>query len=163
MTRIQHGFTLIELMIVVAIVGILAAVAIPAYQDYMIRAKTTEIMALVDMAKTTLGEEYISNNTMPDPAITTNVIAEGVPANTAGAGLDARLEASDFITAAAWAGADTDGDTNNLEDMIITITIDPNIGPGITASNNAWVVRIIGGPSGVTLDCNDTGTTFDAK
>ena len=56
MKKMQKGFTLIELMIVVAIVGILAAIALPAYQDYTIRAKVTEGLNLADAAKSTLGE-----------------------------------------------------------------------------------------------------------
>ena len=60
--QIQHGFTLIELMIVVAIVGILAAIAIPAYQDYTKRARVTEGLALADAAKTAVTEYYASNN-----------------------------------------------------------------------------------------------------
>ncbi|MGR8952772.1 MAG: pilin [Gammaproteobacteria bacterium] len=52
----QQGFTLIELMIVVAIIGILAAVAIPAYQDYTVRAKMSEVMAMTEPAKTAVAE-----------------------------------------------------------------------------------------------------------
>ncbi len=58
--KVQQGFTLIELMIVVAIIGILAAIAIPAYQDYTIRAKVTEGLNLADSAKTAVAESFQS-------------------------------------------------------------------------------------------------------
>ena len=58
MNRAQRGFTLIELMIVVAIIGILAAIAIPAYQDYTIRAKVTELINAAGVCKTSVAEYY---------------------------------------------------------------------------------------------------------
>jgi len=60
--KLQQGFTLIELMIVVAIIGILAAIAIPAYQDYTIRAKVTEGLNLADSAKTAVAESFQSGS-----------------------------------------------------------------------------------------------------
>jgi type IV pilus assembly protein PilA len=60
--QVQKGFTLIELMIVVAIIGILAAIAIPAYQDYTIRAKITEGLNLANAAETSVAEGFQSND-----------------------------------------------------------------------------------------------------
>jgi len=63
--RMQQGFTLIELMIVVAIIGILAAVALPAYQDYTIRSKVTEGLAQANGAKTVVTEQFGANGGFP--------------------------------------------------------------------------------------------------
>jgi len=66
--KVQQGFTLIELMIVVAIIGILAAIAIPAYQNYTIRAQVTEGLNLADGWKTAIAEYYANTGNWPTVA-----------------------------------------------------------------------------------------------
>jgi type IV pilus assembly protein PilA len=68
MKRLQQGFTLIELMIVVAIIGILAAVALPAYQDYTIRAKVSEVLLAMSACRTSITEVYQTGGTPPGAA-----------------------------------------------------------------------------------------------
>ncbi|RCS29028.1 prepilin-type N-terminal cleavage/methylation domain-containing protein [Rhodanobacter denitrificans] len=65
MKKMQKGFTLIELMIVVAIIAILAAIAIPAYQDYLVRTQVSEGAVLTDGAKTAVAEFYSNTGRMP--------------------------------------------------------------------------------------------------
>ena len=68
MKKVQQGFTLIELMIVVAIIGILAAVALPAYQDYTVRAKVTEVNLAASACKTGVSEFIQTNGAFPADA-----------------------------------------------------------------------------------------------
>ncbi|HFA5727973.1 TPA: pilin, partial [Neisseria gonorrhoeae] len=66
MNTLQKGFTLIELMIVIAIVGILAAVALPAYQDYTARAQVSEAILLAEGQKSAVTEYYLNHGTWPE-------------------------------------------------------------------------------------------------
>lgn len=68
MKRLQQGFTLIELMIVVAIIGILAAVAIPAYQDYIARAQVSEAVSLLSAGKAAMAEHFTDHGYWPSDA-----------------------------------------------------------------------------------------------
>jgi type IV pilus assembly protein PilA len=76
MNKLQKGFTLIELMIVVAIIGILAAIAIPAYQDYTIRAQISEGMSLASASKAAVAESFLDRGVAP-----ANRTAAGMTAN----------------------------------------------------------------------------------
>jgi len=89
MKRIQQGFTLIELMIVVAIVGILAAIALPAYQDYVVRSKVSELEAAIAACKTSVAEYASSHGSVPADttssgcsSLTTQYVNGGVTVTT---------------------------------------------------------------------------------
>jgi len=88
---LQKGFTLIELMIVVAIIGILAAVALPAYQDYTVRARVTEGLALASGAKTAVAENAVNGSAFASgwtaPLATSNVSALTISADDGAIGI----------------------------------------------------------------------------
>ncbi len=135
MKKAQSGFTLIELMIVVAIIGILAAIAIPAYQDYTVRAKVTEVINMGAAAKVVMYEDYASDGDMP--AATDSVITEQ----------DANFEASQFITAAAYTRTSATVGT-------WTLTLG-NLGG--TADGDTLILTYTGAATGLQSTCN-TGT-----
>jgi len=140
MKKVQQGFTLIELMIVVAIIGILAAVAIPAYQDYTIRAKVTEVMGLGAAAKTSVSEYYISQGSMPLTEALAGIEAVGT------------VYATDYVQSLNYAQVDNNNGT---------ITMAVNALGGDAAAGETVIFAGLGSAQGVAWTCN--GGTLDAK
>ncbi len=137
----QQGFTLIELMIVVAIIGILAAVAIPAYSDYTARAQVSEAVSLTSSLKTPLAEYYADKGSMPSSP-------DSVGATTSG-----KYVASIVLGAIS-------GGTVTIQATMKTADVNRDISGGIFA------MRTIDG--GKQWDCGEVGTAaatsdLDAK
>ena len=143
MNRLAHGFTLIELMIVVTIIAILAAVALPAFQGYSARAKVSEVILVLGACRTTITEVYQSGGTPPGPG---NWGCEGASSRyVAGVSTDANGVVTATLSGIA-------GDVNGK-----TITLAPLIqgAPAVAASDmgksvSAWSC----GGSGTDLAMN---------
>lgn len=141
--RVQKGFTLIELMIVVAIIGILAAIAIPAYQDYTVRAKVTEGLSLAAALKTTVAENAangiaLNNNTPGVGAVPAFLATRNVSAMTV-------AEASGEITITYPATAGNG-----------TLIIAPRDGAGALVNGTIPT-------NAITWNCNSVSSTKDGS
>lgn len=138
MKSVQKGFTLIELMIVVAIIGILAAVALPAYQDYTIRAKMSEVIGMAAAAKTSVSEYYVSMGKMP--------------ADSTAAGINMSTLQSTYVKGVAFAS------NNTVASVAFTVT-------GLLPASGKLVFEGTGSANGVAWTCDNTsaGTTIVAK
>ncbi len=139
-SKAQAGFTLIELMIVVAIIGILAAIALPAYQDYTVRAKVSETIGFGAAAKTTIGENYYGTGYMP---ATTNEIITS---------LKSSMESSKYISTAAYTRT-----SNDVSSWLITLE---NVGS--QADGKQIQFTYTGGADQMTMLCR-AGTTAVAE
>ena len=95
MKNVQKGFTLIELMIVVAIIGILAAVALPAYQDYTVRARVSELAIQASAAKATVSENIANAGTAIGAGSCAGVFASGSSSVTITSANTDKLECAD--------------------------------------------------------------------
>jgi type IV pilus assembly protein PilA len=154
MKAVQKGFTLIELMIVVAIIGILAAIAIPAYQNYTIRAQVTEGLSLADGWKTSIAEFYAQQGSFPTSCSATGNAAGGVMV-CAGATTGKYVSSVNIGTGAG--------------EILITYGLQANskisnaalaIRPGLSLNNDViWVCGQAGTPSGTSAVTGAIGDT----
>ncbi|HUN74436.1 MAG TPA: pilin [Steroidobacteraceae bacterium] len=154
MKSLQKGFTLIELMIVVAIIGILAAIAIPAYMNYTIRAQVSEGLNMADSWETAIAEFYSNNGTWPT-SVSTSGSASTI-AMPGGAASTGKYVQSLTVTSGGVVTITYGNEANaKLTGYILALV------PGTDANNDIiWVCGTATTPSGTTLSGGANGTNI---
>ena len=153
--KLQQGFTLIELMIVVAIIGILASVALPAYQDYTIRAQLAESLTMASSLKVAVADYFAASGAFP----ATNQAAICGDGGGACSGSAATDNKGNYVTGIAVAADGVLNVTlgNKANAAIATRVL--SLRPGLdTASNISWICGKANIPSGVTVAGTDATT-----
>ena len=135
MKKNMQGFTLIELMIVVAIIAILAAIALPAYQDYLVKSRVSEMILAASSARTTVSEAAAAD---PSP-------------NTMPASVAIESQSSTYVQGVSY--------TNGT----ITVTATGDVGGSVSAGDAITLAGTKQGNGQVTWICGGTGTTVEAK
>lgn len=142
MKKIQQGFTLIELMIVVAIIGILAAIAIPAYQDYTIRTQVTEGLNLAAELKAGIGDFWANRGRMPSIAVSAGLSQSASYVGNYVVGITLADSSIDIIYG------------NKVNAKISGSTLSIRAGTN-GAGQIVWICGYAGAPSGVTANGTD--------
>jgi type IV pilus assembly protein PilA len=156
--NLQKGFTLIELMIVIAIIGILAAMAIPAYQNYTIRSQVTEGLSLADGWKTSISEYYAQNGSFPSTSSTAGGAGTvAVSGASVGKYVGSIAVSTNGEIVVVYTGTQANAKLSAAGAHTLVLQ------PGLDANNDViWVCGTATIPTGVSVTAGPTTTTVSA-